>query len=312
MFRENPIVNIRRFAKAFMSNQLARAMPQLYVKLTRQTGRGARRESPDEIVDYFFECFKDYFKALKVNSENIDSYLNGKELLEYGPGDVPGVALLMYAHGAKNVLCVDRFPLISFSEKNVKVMRLLLARLDADKRVRAESCFNERGNPGSGLAMGKIDYLIKSSGLSGLDNQVDLIFSRAVLEHVNDLSATFCDMYNALRPSGVTVHQIDLKSHGLHRCNRLDFLIWPPLLWDLMYSCKGVPNRWRANRYKEIIKKTGFVAELIEATELADKSEIEQVRPHLAKLYRDLPDEELAWLGLWLVIRKSDNTYTTA
>jgi len=42
----------------------------------------------------------------------------------------------------------------------------------------------------------------------------DIIYSQAVLEHVNDLKHTHAVMYDWLKQTGCMSHQIDLKSHG--------------------------------------------------------------------------------------------------
>jgi SAM-dependent methyltransferase len=307
MYGENRLDDAIRCGKACLSNQLARFAPELYVKLTGETGRGRNEEQPDDIVNYFRRCFDDYFKKLDIASQDVPNFLSGKHLLEYGPGDVPGVALLMVAHGANRVTCVDRFPLVSFSDKNIKVLEELMAGLEGDALERARACFNVPGEPASGLAPGRIEYRITPSGLSGLSNEVDLIYSRAVLEHVNDLSATFQDMAQALRNNAIAIHQVDLKSHGLHRRNQLDFLTWPRLLWDLMYSQKGVPNRWRVDAYRQAVADTQFDIQLLEPTALADMEMIKEVRPYLAPVFSTTNDEDLAWLGFWLVVQKPDS-----
>jgi hypothetical protein len=43
---------------------------------------------------------------------------------------------------------------------------------------------------------------------------VDMIFSQAVLEHVNDLPATYGALHAWLKPNGTVSNQIDFKSHG--------------------------------------------------------------------------------------------------
>jgi SAM-dependent methyltransferase len=150
----------------------------------------------------------------------------------------------------------------------------------------------------------RLEYVIKPSGLSGLREVVDCVYSRAVLEHVNDLEATFEDMARALKPGGVTIHQVDLKSHGLHRENPLDFLTWPPWLWNLMYSGKGVPNRWRIDRFRQALDASGLELQRLEPTSRARSEEIAGVRPYLARPFKALPDEDLSWLGFWLIARK--------
>jgi hypothetical protein len=305
MYCQNPKDDAKRAIRAILTDQLARWLPGLYVRLTGQTGRGALDDSPPEAADYFKHCFAEYFDILQVRSENIPAFLSGKQVLEYGPGDVPGVALLMVAHGAVSVTCVDRFPLLALSPKNIEIIELLLDSLSGEARLRAEDCFLEKGRPSSGFSP-RINYLIRPSGLSGLCDAVDLVISRAVLEHVNDLFSTFADMHKALRNGCLAVHEVDLKSHGLHRKNPLDFLTWPPHLWSWMYAHKGVPNRWRVNHYREVISATGFKELLMRPTLLAEKTDMAEVRPYLALPFKNITDEDLAWLGFWMVLKKED------
>jgi len=304
MSSNNMAGTLRRIVQATLTNQVARFAPSLYVQLTGQTGRGAGEVRLEEVGNYFETCCDEYFDQLGVSKTERTDYLNGKRLLEYGPGDVPGVAMLMVAHGADQVLCVDRFPLVRMSPKNVQIVKLMLERLPKPQRERAEACFRKPAQLQSGFNPRSIDYLVRPSGLSGLVNEIDLVFSRAVLEHVNDLPATFRDMYSALKPGGIAIHLVDLKSHGLHRQNPLDFLCWPTWLWSLMYSEKGVPNRLRVNAYRDAVAQSGLEIIALKPTLLASPADVSAVRPDLAAPFKDLSEEDLSWLGFWLVCRK--------
>jgi hypothetical protein len=295
-----------RVLRAVATNQVARFAPRYYLMATGQTGRGdSALESPRQAADYFERCFFEYFEQLGVDRAHIPGYLAGKVVLEYGPGDMPGVALLMRAHGAAKVYCVDRFPMLSLTARNREIVRLMRHGLNEQRAVAFDASFATAGDPDSGLHKARIEYLVTPSGLSHLEAAADLIVSRAVLEHVNDLPATFADMQRALRPAAKAVHQVDLKSHGLHRHNRLDFLTWSSGMWGLMYSHKGVPNRWRIDRYREILEQTGLAVEKLEPTLLASVGEVNEVRPLLATQFCALPTEDLRWLGFWLVCRRS-------
>ncbi len=291
----------KRMVHAIASNLIAGAFPALYVRMTHQTGRGGGEEQPAQIADYFSTCFFEYFEKLDVARDVIPQWLSGKTLLEYGPGDLPGVALLMVAYGAEKVWCVDRFPLVKLSDKNVQVMRELLEKLPVPQRQRAEECFNVRGDLDSGFNPTRIEYLVRPSGLSGFHSSVDLVYSRAVLEHVNQLAETYADMRGALRPNGISIHQVDLKSHGLHKANPLDFLAWPSWLWNLMYGFKGVPNRWRKIHHLQAAEEAGLVIRIVAATTSIARSEVEAIRPYLAKPFRQLDVDELAVEGFWLI-----------
>ena len=302
MYTENSGKDIVLFCKAFSSNQLARFAPKLYVNLTHQTGRGSGEESVSQVVDYYFECFNDYCKYIGIKDESIESYFNEKVILEYGPGDILGVALLFIAHGAKTVHCVDRFPLTKMSKKNIDIYNHILSRLGDKDRERAQRAFKEEGNPASGFSEKHTNYKVTKNGLSGENNYYDLIISRAVLEHVNNLEETMLDIKYSLKDTGVSLHQVDLKSHGLDRYVDFDFLTWPRFIYNLMYSHKGYPNRLRVNRYKELAEKSNLsIKELI----TIDRLEMDKINLIYNKLddeFRDVSPEELSCLGFWLVL----------
>jgi hypothetical protein len=287
------------------TNQVARYAPSLYVRATRQTGRGSREsEDVEQIAAYFRGCVDDYFAVLGIARDDGPAFIDGKAILEYGPGDLPGVAVLLIAFGARTVDCVDRFPMVSMSEKNVRVLDRLLRGLPAPARERLERAFVDAGEPASGLRADRVRYVVRPHGLSGLDAAADLVISRAVLEHVEDLPAVFADMARAMKPGALAAHQVDLKSHGLHRDNPLDFLTVSPALWALMYSHKGVPNRWRVDRYREILRELPVDVVKLEPTSLASPTDVDAVRGELAPPFRAATEDDLAWLGFWLVFRK--------
>lgn len=305
---ELELKDIARVIRAVATNQLARIAPKLYLRLTGQTGRGAEAETPASVAEYYRRCFSEYLMVLDIEEQEAFAYFQGKRILEYGPGDMPGMALLFYAHGAEQVICVDRFPMVNRSAKNQRVLETLRDGLKGAPHQRAAAWLEMWGRDSNDSGVSEpIRYLVTKSGLSSLQKTVDLVVSRAALEHVDDLSATFADMRRALRDDGMAVHQVDLKSHGLHQRNPLDFLTWSPWLWSLMYDHKGVPNRWRVDKYRALVSEHGFDLLKLEATLRAEPRDIADVRPHLAAPFRHLADEDLAWLGFWLVARKRDH-----
>jgi len=299
MFSTNKKADAYRFFKAFITNQYARVAPNSYCRYTNETGRGLKQETAQETASYFSVCFSEYMDRL-----NKDEKINDSLVLEYGPGDIPGVALFFYAWGAKKVYCVDRFSLISISTFNTEVIEEILNLLPLEQRQRAFECFNEFGKPHSGFNENCIKYIVNKKGLSGFTDEVDFIFSRAVLEHVSDISAIIHDMENALKKGGVTVNKVDLKSHGLHRGNILEFLTWPTFLWNLMYSEKGVPNRWRLDEYKKILSHSQLKLIFIKCVESCSKEVMDEVRPFLSTAFKQLSDEDLSCLSFWFKAQK--------
>ena len=300
MYPTNYINDIVLFLKALISNQLAKYAPETYTKLTHQTGRGSGEEHPTEIAEYFIKCFHDYRLQIGLDENNFINFLKEKNILEYGPGDILGVAFLMYAYGAKKVDCVDSFPLARVSDKSINVYEILLNSIDKDKRDRASKAFNIKDDPKSGFNTDMINYCIKKDGLSGGHNQYDLVISRAVLEHVNNLEKIFKDIKEAMKDNGLSIHQVDLKSHGLDRYTEFDFLAWPGCLYNLMYSYKGFPNRWRVNKYIELANAFDLKIKHISPTDIIDMEKLDIVYPKLRPEFRVIPREQLSWLGFWI------------
>ena len=293
-----------RVFRAVVTNQLAAVATRPYLRLTAQTGRGSEEESPDQVANYFRQCFDKYLDIMGAGTGNANAFLTDKTVLEYGPGDIPGTALLFYAYGAKKVICVDRFPMIALSTKNISVLKELVDMLSGDPRERALSSLKTYGDHSTGFKDQSISYRVRKNGISGICGEADLVVSRAVLEHVNDLRASLQDIHDALRRDGMGIHLVDLKSHGLHQANPLDFLRWPAWLWRMMYSNKGYPNRWRVDRYRMILDSMKFSSVEIRPTAFAKLNEVNAMRPHLAPPFRHLSDDDLQCLGFWLIVRK--------
>ncbi len=309
MYSESPGRDAVRFAKAVLTNQMARFTPGLYFGLTRQTGRGKGSEEPAEIAAYFIRCFNEYMERL-ADGRPVDEYLAGKSVLEYGPGDVLAVALLMYAHGAASVHCVDRFPIQRISDTNIRTYLAIIDSLDPPQRDRARRAFKEFGDPASGLDPEAVRYVVTPDGLIDRPDSYDLIVSRAVLEHVDQLDMTIADMAAALRADGVAIHKVDLKSHGMDRYLPFDFLTWPEPAYRLMNSHKGNPNRWRVDKYRELVHRHGLRFRALADTGQLAPEDIDRIRAGLAAGFRDIPTADLTWLGFWMVLDKAPGLHS--
>jgi len=308
MYTENPRRDVLLFVRAVLTNQLARR--PLNLKLGNRSGRGDAEESPEVTAEYFRQCARDYFEQLGLGEREATAYLAGKRVLEFGPGDTLGVALVLYAHGAASVHCFDAFPLHQLSEGRVKIYQALLDGFDREQRARADLAFREPGNPRSGFNSAAIAYHVTPDGISGGRAEYDLIISRAVLGLVNRLDKTIDDLAAALKPGGVSLHKVDLSSHGLDRYRPLDFLTWPDLLYRLMYSRKGRPNRWRVDHYQALVRAAGLHLKKLEPTGQVSREEVEFLRPRLAARFLDVPPELLSWLGFWMVLEHTARPFS--
>jgi SAM-dependent methyltransferase len=305
MYSKRLLKDAVTIARASITNQIARVAPKTYFRAIHETGRGPTGGSEVELAAYSKKCFEAYVDRLRRGDASESWIRDDFNVLELGPGDFPGVAVLFVAHGAKQVTCVDRFPLLSMSAFNQRALAHLIGELGNSEARRAKQAFKVHGDPESGLNPERIRYIVNPHGHSELRDWADAIVSTAVLEHVDQLQATFEDMHHALRPGGKAVHLVDLRSHRLHRDNPLDFLVWPEPIWQLMFSHKGAPNRARVGEYLRAVECAGLEIDEITPTGRFDPDVVQAVRPHLAPRFALQTDEQLSWQAFWLVCRRS-------
>lgn len=303
MFGSNLAADAVRVLRATAKNAIAAVAPGVYARLTGETGRGRRPETPEGTAAYFISVVEELERRVFPAATGAALW-TGLRVLEYGPGDCPGAALALLARGAERVVCVDRFPLVRPKPAVVATLAALLERFTPEERRRAADAFATPGDPASGFDPRRLAYVVNGRGCSDAADAFDVACSRAVFEHVADPRRTFDDMRRALRADGVAAHLVDLKSHGLHRENPLDFLTWPEGLWKLMYGSRGAPNRLRIDRYRDAARDAGFADVRFETVESFRPEDLAAVRAALDAPFRKLSDEDLLVAGFWLVARR--------
>lgn len=284
--------------RAVITNVVAMIAPRLYVRLVAdETGRGFNEEDDEQLEAYCFRVFDDYKNMFEAADGGFIEYLKDKTIIEYGPGDFLGVALIFLCNGAREVHCIDRFPLRN-DDKYLNLYKRIINRCSGEQCNAA--CWDEIINR-------RIKYISAKDGVYPLENKADIIISRAVLEHCNNLGETFRNFYQNLKPGGILIHEVDLTSHGMHLRRPLDFLTYSPRTWSFMTSHKGYPNRWRRNTYKEFLDEHGF--EVLHEKSLYEYSmeDVTADRPRFPKIFKDLPVEDLRCSNYSFVAKKGDD-----
>jgi hypothetical protein len=104
-----------------------------------------------------------------------------------------------------------------------------------------------------------IRYIVPWNDASVIENQsVDLIYSQAVLEHVDDLFNTYKSIGLWLKPTGYTSHSIDFRSHGFaDEWN--GHWAYSDFIWKLIKGRRPFSiNREPHSTHIVLLKKTGF------------------------------------------------------
>jgi SAM-dependent methyltransferase len=288
------------------------------------SGATAARGGIEKTARYLEGVVRDYLEYGKL--DNAD--LSNKHILEIGPGDTLGVAMLLFAKGAASVTCVDRFKPKVDVEKNRLICESLFRNLGGEEKLRVEGlldCIVRNESSPDGRLVARyglpIEQLRESSGHGGYD----LIISRAVLEHVYNLHDAWMGMIGVLNPNGQMVHKIDFRNHGYYfKVHPLYFLTLEEMAWNMVSSPDPTLNRNRKGTYESLLSRTCkdytlHYTSILENPEVLphptklilgehysekDLSDVQSIRPRLAKAFRGISDMDLLVSGVFIRCRK--------
>lgn len=161
----------------------------------------------------------------------------------------------------------------------------LAAALAEDRLSRIRASIHDWRSPGS-----MIEYHVPWHDAGVLENEsVGMIYSQAVLEHVNDLPLTYAAMHEWLKPNGVMSHAIDYKSHGTaDEWN--GHWRYPRILWRMLRGRRPyLINRQPHSAHVKLMAASGF--------DIVHQSRYEKPSPwtvsQLAREFHSLSDEDL-------------------
>lgn len=193
-------------------------------------------------------CYAVWLRHLLMACENGLS-VQPKIIAEIGPGDSLGIGLAALISGAEKYYAFDIFKYANY-ERNIMIFDELVELFRKKESIPNEDEFpnlkpylksyefplhilNEYylgeflkkesiGIIKKGLKMTSdskescIQYIAPWYDTKAIEeSSVDMIFSQAALEHVEDLEKFYEMQYFWLKPGGFASHQIDFKSHGI-------------------------------------------------------------------------------------------------
>ncbi len=199
---------------------------------------------------------------------------SGKDYLEVGTGWSPVIPLIFALAGTRSVTLVDRQRLIGNHAFAETCKKLLLHKTEISRSLHVAASDIERQldklaamSLESSLTELNCRYLapfdLLGDGLQ--EHSIDIITSRAVLEHVPPIivGKMFREFNRLLRHDGFMCHIIDNSDHWEHNdksISRLNFLRYSQRTFELFSSMNPLDyqSRLRHSQYKEIIQDAGF------------------------------------------------------
>lgn len=243
-------------------------------RLGRRFSRGVRSTTSgtilkgkdvQESVGYIETEFRDYLEYGGVGLVELE----GKRILVVGPGDNLGVGALFVSHGTSQVVCIDKYEPERDRTHLSKVYLALRERLDPGIRERFDGSFHGDLQGDWEYNPERLAYLtgtgLEDCGERFPPGHFDMVFSRAVFEHLYDPDRAFLAMDRLLAPGGKMAHKIDLRDHEMFSAGTnhpMTFLIFPGWLWRRMTERSGKPNRRMYPYYVRKMKESGYDATL--------------------------------------------------
>ena len=244
--------------------------------------------TPEQAAAYAREVFDRFLVRAGLTPEA----LRGAAVLEIGPGDSLGVALLCVQAGAASIVSLDKFRYSYDTPRHREIESLLGADPEIMHRIR----------PVSGAGIEDAAPLLDPGAF-------DLILSNAVLEECPDPDRGLEVMSTLLRPGGRMLHQIDVSDYGIfsrHGFSPLEFLTVSEPVYRAMTASSGGPNRRLRDYYRARLSALGFEAAFTTTHRYtAGEMRLSALRPRLLPAYRALEGEDLAVSGFFVRAQKT-------
>lgn len=210
-------------------------------------------------VTYDLRVVDEWLMHLKAYSG--DASLQGRCVLELGPGSDLGVGAYLLARGAGTYSACDvndltRHAPDAFYQALLERIRARVPGADTaalEAQIRAA-----RSGAASRLKVTVRDDFDLREAVA--PHSIDLAFSQAAFEHFDDVESTVAQLSAVCKPGAMIVAEIDLKTHTRWIRDKDPNNIYR--YSDRVYRrfwFRGAPNRMRPYQYREIFERHGWI-----------------------------------------------------
>ncbi len=273
-------------------------------------------------------CYSVWLRHLVMaNKSRLNSY--PKTVAELGPGDSLGIGLSALISGCDQYFAFD---IVDFAniERNMRIFEELVELFENRKPIPDDREFpnvkpyletynfpedildNER--LGDALEKSRLEAI--KSALKNMnrkdskiqykvpwydakvlqDESVDMIYSQAVLEHIDDLRGAYKVMKKWLKPDGYMAHQVDFKCHGTAE-EWNGHWAYSDFMWKLIKGKRPyLLNREPYSTHARILNEEGFKVLL----NIMYQSESNLKRSQLAPKFKTTSDTDLCTSGAYM------------
>ena len=233
---------------------------------------------------YAFDVVK--YANNKRNTEIFDELVNLFKKRERIPDEAefPLVKPYLKSYEFPNHILTDKRLNQALKQDRIEYLRNALLNLGR----------KNNGNIISYLVPWHDSYIIKKES-------VDMIYSQAVLEHINDLTHTYNALYHWLNHGGFMSHQIDFKCHGTAK-KWNGHWAYSDFTWKLIKGKKSyILNRKPHSTHINLLRKFGF--KVVCDIKINDATGIQ--RKYLSSRFKNISDDDLTTSGAFIQALKN-------
>lgn len=213
----------------------------------------------DRCIEYDIGVVEHWLSHLNTYTQGAFS-LEGRNVLELGPGSDLGIGLYLLAKGCHQYNACDVNNLVqsapdSFYEQLFRTMESAGKRTDTGF-LREQLKQTKGGKPSRLNYVVRDDFdLVSAFG----ESKVDLVLSQAAFEHFDDIEATIARLSAVCKPGALLAVEIDLMTHSRWIREKDPNNIYR--YQDSVYRAfhfRGIPNRVRPFQYKAAFESCGW------------------------------------------------------
>ena len=181
-------------------------------------------------------------------------------VLELGPGPDLGIGLYLLSKGVLEYYAFDKYALVS--KQNSLLYEALYKKINEFDSISNSQLLREQINLLVKGSNSKLKYIVdKEFNLLNhfQKNTIDLIFSQAAFEHFDDYEQTINQLSQIIKPGGILITEVDLKTHSrwIRDIDPNNIYKFSDLVYNFL-KFSGSPNRIRPWQYITTLKDFGW------------------------------------------------------
>ena len=237
-------------------------------------------------------------RAHKTFRQIVDEFqLTNRRILEIGAGSRG--ALLQMFDEKNDVIGIDKY-LGAFYQGYWKALKTTLRKMIFDPFF----YYHLKKCNGGYLNRNRKIILMDAMKMDFADEEFDFVYSRFVLEHIQDVKKLVEEIYRVLRQGGKTYHVFDLYTSlgGAHTLDWQRYEPWQHLTGHVDSS--AYVNKYRLEHYKEAFECV-FRRENVVIRTKMHQSWKKYLTPKLRKQLRAYSEEELLTIAPVIIAKKA-------